>query len=277
MIKKITQNIAFKIITYIFALVGFFLTLGFVAVRFGLTNTQGIIDRQSEYFRKQNTHNTGTTTSPAWTHDAEYQNFKQAITNDVPVLKRVESETGVPERLIVSMVFVEQMRLYYTDRALFKELFAPLKILGTQTKFSLGVSGIKEETAKQIEQNLKDPTSPYYLGSSYEHYLDFKTTDIDKERFARLTDYKNRYYSYLYTALYLKELMTSWNKAGYSIDQKPEVVATLFNIGFEHSVPKPDPLVGGAQINVNDTTYSFGGLAHEFYYSDELLDIFPRN
>jgi len=54
--------------------------------------------------------------------------------------------------------------------------------------------GLKEETAKQIEQNLTDKNSPYYLGPNYEHLLDFQTADPDTERFNRLTDDKNHYY-----------------------------------------------------------------------------------
>jgi hypothetical protein len=41
-------------------------------------------------------------------------------------------------------------------------------------------------------------------------------------------------------------------------------------------VPKADPQIGGAAITVGGKTYSFGGLAAEFYASDLLLDVFPR-
>ena len=47
------------------------------------------------------------------------------------------------------------------------------------------------------------------------------------------------------------------------------------NIGFEHSVPEADPQSGGAEINIDNTYYSFGSLAKSFYDSDELL-IFPH-
>ena len=77
----------------------------------------------------------------------------------------------------------------------------------------IAVAGIKEETAKQIEAHLKDPVSPYYLGKQYEHYLDFKTEDTDQERFARMTDDHDRYYAYLYAAIYLKEFIAGWKKS----------------------------------------------------------------
>jgi len=265
----------FTVVVYVFAIIGLFLTLGFFAVKFGLTNTTGIIDQQSEFFRNQD--NTATNTTPRpWNQGPEWQNFNDAISKDATVIKRVESETGIPARIIVSVVFVEQMRLYFSDRQMFKELFAPLKILGTQTQFSLGVSGIKQKTAEQVENNLMTTSSPYYLGDKFAHYLDFNTNDIENERFVRLTDYKDRYYSYLYTALYIKELATQWNKAGFDISTRPEILATLFNIGFERSSPKAAPQSGGAEININNTTYSFGYLAGEFYYSNELTAVYPK-
>ncbi|MDB5204719.1 MAG: hypothetical protein JWP09_747 [Candidatus Taylorbacteria bacterium] len=273
--KPIYKKI-FNIFLYIFAAIGLFLTLGFFAVKLGLTNTKGIIDQQVEFFRNQDNTVTVDTTPRPWNQGPEWENFSAAISKDTQVLKRVESETGVPSRLIISAVFVEQMRLYFSERQTFKDLFAPLKILGTQTQFSLGVSGIKQKTAEQVENYLKDPTSAYYLGDSFAHYLDFKTTDIENERFARLTDYKDRYYSYLYTAIYIKELATSWKKAGFDISGKPEILATLFNIGFEHSAPNATPQSGGAEIEINNTKYSFGYLAGEFYYSNELTAVYPK-
>ncbi|MES2223958.1 MAG: hypothetical protein V4469_03430 [Patescibacteria group bacterium] len=274
--KKETLKKIFNVFLYIFAAIGLFLTLGFFAVKLGLTNTKGIIDQQSEFFRNQDNTTTVDTTPRPWNQGPEWENFGTAISKDAQVLKRVESETGVPARLVVSVVFVEQMRLYFSERQTFKELFAPLKILGTQTQFSLGVSGIKQKTAEQVENNLVATSSPYYLGDKFAHYLDFKTTDIENERFLRLTDYKDRYYSYLYTALYIKELATSWKKAGFDISGKPEILATLFNIGFEHSTPNATPQSGGAEIDINNTKYSFGYLAGEFYYSNELTSVYPK-
>jgi hypothetical protein len=74
----------------------------------------------------------------------------------------------------------------------------------------------------------------------------------------------------------LKEIETQWQNAGYPINDKPEVLATLFNIGFSKSKPNPNPLSGGAEIPVGDKIYSFGSLAKEFYNSNVLLGEFPR-
>jgi hypothetical protein len=178
--------------------------------------------------------------------------------------------------MIVAPLVVEQLRMFFDERELFKTVFAPLKILGVQSQFSWGVMGVKQETAVAIEEHLKDSSSPFYLGPSYEHLLDFSTDNPDQERFARLTDQHNRYYSYLYGALYIKELETQWQKAGFSISDKPEIIGTLYNIGFAHSQPNASPQIGGAEISIGDTSYSFGALAADFYHSQELIEYFPN-
>ena len=69
--------------------------------------------------------------------------------------------------------------------------------------------------------------------------------------------------------------MHQWENSGYNINDRPEVLATLFNIGFYKSAPKENPEVGGSTITINDRDYTFGGLAYEFYYSGELSGFFP--
>jgi hypothetical protein len=135
--------------------------------------------------------------------------------------------------------------------------------------------GLKQETAKDIEAHLKDVNSPFYLGRKYENILDFNTTDINQERFERLTNDKDHYYSYLYAALYIREVTAQWKKAGFDISKRPEIIGTLYNIGFNNSRPNANPSSGGSSIDLGGTTYSFGALAGEFYNSVELKELLP--
>lgn len=259
-------------IIYAFAAIGFFLVAGYCAVRFGVTNTAGIVDTQRNSFMSGE----AAPRNPVWSQGDEWQTFKDAASKDKADIDRAATLSGAQSRLIVANLAVEQLRLFHSDRELFKLAFAPLKMLGNQSQFSWGVMGIKQDTARAIEENLTNPSSPFYLGPAQEKTLAFKTNDIDSERFARLTEEKSRFYSYLYAGIYLKQIETQWAKAGHDISQRPEILATLFNIGFAHSQPKVDPLMGGAAIEINGATYSFGRLAGEFYYSKELLEQFPR-
>ena len=185
----------------------------------------------------------------------------------------------IDPRLLTACLVVEQLRLYHSEREVFKQVFSPLIILGNQSQFSWGIMGMKRETAIMVERFLKDKISPYYLGAHYEHLLDFETSEQEQERFARLVNEDDHYWSYLYSAIYLKQVSRQWQQAGHQIDGQIGVLATLFNIGFTNSKPKADPKVGGAIIPIAEVDYTFGGLAEEFYYSNKfsnkLTDLFP--
>lgn len=210
-----------------------------------------------------------------WMNIKEWQDFKLAVAKDKHLIDSAAYMTGVEPRLIVAVLVGEQIRLFNSSREAYKKWIGPLKILSVETTFSLGVTGIKVPTAQKIEKHLNDSTSIFYLGEKYEHLLDFQTNNIAQERFNRLTSYKNHYYSYLYAALNVKQIKVQWEKSGYPINDRPEILATLYNIGYEVSVPKENPVVGGSGINIKGKRYSFGAVAYEFYYSGELFELFP--
>jgi len=210
-----------------------------------------------------------------WMNMEEWRDYKIIMNKEVRLLDSVGKMTGIEPRLIAAMVSAEQIRLFDNNREAYKKWIGPLKILSVQSKFSWGVTGIKPETAMKIEKFLKSDTSVFYLGKKYEHLLDFKNADIEKERFDRLTDFHNHFYSYLYAALNIRMLIVQWKKAGYELTKRPEILATLFNLGFEVSKPKPNPRVGGSGIIIKGKRYTFGTIAYEFYYSGELIDLFP--
>ncbi len=287
MSKKAAKQVFF-VVVYVFAAIGFFLTAGYFAVRFGLTNESGIIDTQREAFfegispstqsASADTANSASGYDGPWQQSEEWRVMEEAIRRDQAVIERAAHDSGVPARLITANLVAEQLRLFFTEREAYKRWFYPLKILGPQSQFSWGVMGMKEKTAVEVEEHLKDPDSPYYPGPQYERLLDFPsgTEDISSARFTRMTDQHDHYWSYLYAGLYIKEVEAQWARAGYPIDGKVGVISTLYNIGFEHSEPKPDPQIGGAAISLSDGTRSFGALAAEFYSSALLTDIFPR-
>jgi hypothetical protein len=210
-----------------------------------------------------------------WQDSEHWRIIKEGIARDKDKIQQAASIAGVDERQIVAIAIVEQLRLYYTQRELFEKIFKPLKILASANKMAWGIMAIKEKTAMQIESNLQDEKSPYYLGKDLETALNFTSANHNNERYKRLTNEKDHFYSYLYGALYIKQIETQWQKQGFDISDRPEILATIFNIGFKNSVPKANPMVGGSTMNILGQTYSFGGLAHEFYYSGEMEDVFP--
>jgi hypothetical protein len=210
-----------------------------------------------------------------WMATEEWAALKPAILKDKVLIDSAAHITGVDPRLIVGCLVGEQMRLFNSKREIYKTYLAPKAILSVQSQFSLGVNGIKDFTAMKVERNLKDPNSEYYMGKEYEHILDFHTADHTTERVNRLVDYHNHLYSYIYTGCILHQTMMQWKRAGYDISNRPDILFTLFNVGFSQSVPKPDPRCGGSHINIAGKVYTFGAIGFDFFFSGEMSDAFP--
>jgi len=281
-------RLIFKILFCVFALIGVFFSLVFVGMRFGLFNVRGSIAERNSFFLDNDSEvsiliekaipclEVGKGTC-SWNETPEWQVVHGGLLKDIAIIKRVGRETGVSERKIAMVVVPEQLRFFTSEREVFKRYFEPLKILGTLSQFSLGVSGIKEDTALLVEEYASSTTSPFYPGAGMDSLIKYDDgADPKKELFNRLTDEKDHYYSYLYTALLIKEIESQWRVAGFDISSRPEITATLFNIGFKNSKPNATPLSGGAVVETGGTQYAFGDLGGSFYYSSELEDVFPK-
>lgn len=210
-----------------------------------------------------------------WMRGVEWEALKEAIVRDSALINQAGRLTGVEPRMIASCLIGEQIRLFNSKREMFKKYLGPVKVLSVQSQFSYGVNGIKDFTAQAVEQHLKDPKSEFYMGPHYEHLLDFETDDHVGERYKRLVDYGNHLYSYIYTACIIKQTMLQWKRAGHDISNRPDILFTLFNVGFSQSEPKANPVCGGSHIEVCGETYTFGAIGFDFYYSGELADAFP--
>ncbi len=315
--SKTKIGMVFEFIIITSSTVGLIFLAVLIGMRFGIFNVKGSIDNRNKFFvegegsplieKMQTEFRRNMTsareavfpgTSFAWINTAEWKTLSSALTKDREVIKKAADDAAISPRILVAVIIAEQLRFFTSDRESYKKVFEPLKMLGTLSQFSLGVSGIKPDTAKAIENNLKNQNSQFYISKDYEHILDYKDSNnsadmntnantnvnantsmgIDASSsggiYNRLTDEHNHYYSYLYTALFIKEVESQWKKAGYDISNRPEILATIFNLGFDKSIPKKDPEVAGSVINIAGENISFGRLSYEFYYSGELLDIF---
>jgi len=272
--KKIKRNI-FRIFLFGFAIIGVVFVFVYIAMRFGWLNVKGSISERNSYFNL-NKEKQDVTIPFSLADTDEWKLMKEVFTRDQDIIKKSAKDARISARLILSSVIGEQFRFFNNRRESFKSYFEPLKILASLSNTSYGIAGLKPKTIGQIEDNLKNKKSPFYLGPEMEHVVDHKEgVDIETDRMNRITDAKNPYYSYLYVGLYTKEIISQWQKAGYDISNRPEILATLYNLGFYYSVPKVNPEVGGSVININGKDYTFGDIAYEFYYSGELSDIFP--
>lgn len=282
--------IAGIMIVGLFALAGAVFFFVYIGMQFGLFNVRGANSERNAFFlsavNSTVAQKVAERSAPCddesmtvcdWNQTPQWDVVREGLKKDAPIIARVSLETGVPARLIATVVIPEQIRFFTAEREVFKRYFEPLKILGSLSQFSLGVSGIKQDTALQIEQYANDAASPFYPGASIALLLAYPEGAVhDSILYERLTDEKNHYYSYLYTAVAIKEILAQWERASFPIGTNVGTVATLFNIGFEKSVPNNAPVTGGAPITVGGKTYVFGELGEQFYTSDELRDIFPQ-
>ena len=97
----------------------------------------------------------------------------------------------------------------------------------------------------RIERQLVDQNSKFYPGDYF--YKCLNTTDaapglvIDSikahqhKTIQRLIKGGDHFYSYLYTAFLIRQYQAHWQRAGYDLSYRPEIVGTLFNLGFEKS------------------------------------------
>lgn len=293
---KKALKIILSVIVVGFAGIGLTFTGVYFAMQYGLLNVRGSIIERNEFFGAIPTlTKTASTTNEQsepvgngclpeldqnkpceWNQTIQWQVVSGGLKKDAGVINRVARETGVSPRMIAAAVVPEQTRFFTDNRDVFKRYFEPLKILASMSKFSLGVSGIKQDTAVLIEKYAISSSSDFYPGDDTSSLLVYSSEgNHDDELFSRLTDEKNHYYSYLYTAMFLKEIESQWAVASFDVAKRPDVLVTLFNLGFQASAPKANPQVGGATITVGGAKYSFGYLGSLFYNSDELLKEFP--
>lgn len=271
-----------KSVVIIFALIGLTFTIVFICMQFGAFNVRGSSTARNislgASVQKPAIDCTDTITSTCdWNQTVQWQTIKGALVKDQSIIEDISSKTGVSSRIIAATVIPEQLRYFTSNRESFKKYFEPLKILGSMSKFSLGVSGVKQETALSIEKYANDPSSDFYPGAGMSDLVTYpEGVNHDAELYKRLTDSHNHYYSYLYTALYIKEIQSQWTKAGYNVSHTPEVVVTLFNLGFGASHPNATPKIAGSIIELGKNKYSFGELGTLFYNSEELAQIFSK-
>ncbi len=299
------SRLILKIVIIIFAIIGFTFTSVFFAMQFNLLNVKGTISERNKFFKDNSLDSRNSTNSTtnqnnnlgqdtkkdeadyscldksaktcSWNETREWEVVKGGLIKDADLINKVAKEADVSPRLLASIVVPEQTRFFTAEREVFKRYFEPLKILGSLSKFSLGVSGIKQDTAILIEKYASDKTSPFYPGDGYSEMIQYKdASNHDNELYNRLSDAKNHYYAYLYTAIFIKEIESQWKNSGFNIEKEPGAIITLFNLGFSKSLPKEKPGLGGAPIETGGLSYSYGELGLMFYNSNELSDIFKK-
>jgi hypothetical protein len=221
----------------------------------------------------------------AWSNYTVWKQFCNTIIKDKRAIDSVSRLTGVESRIIVMCVVGEQLRMFNSGREKFKQYVYPYSRLILPSNRGYGVSGILEHTALRIESTLFKEKDPFYPGDYFQQTINVRDSFPEvindsisahkHKTIQRLIKGGDHYYSYLYTAYLMRQFQAHWEKNKFDLSNRPEILGTLFNLGYQKSKPKKNPEVGGSTFKIGEKDYTFGGLCFEFYYSGEMQDAFP--
>lgn len=92
---------------------------------------------------------------------------------------------------------------------------------------SIGFCQVKMKTPYWIETQLNDTNSIYFPGQTY-----FGKLQISKNRQAIIAKLKNDSLNIMYAAAYLRIMISRWEKSGYTIENRPEILGPLYSTGL---------------------------------------------
>jgi len=95
---------------------------------------------------------------------------------------------------------------------------------------SIGFCQIKMKTAYWIEMQLSDSISEFYPGKPYRNI--FTISKSPREIIKKL---QNDSLNIHYAAAYIKIIQKYWQKAGFPIADRPDILGTLYSTGLYNS------------------------------------------
>lgn len=197
----------------------------------------------------------------AWSRTDVWDSTLLALEKDREAILVASRETGLSPRLVALPALCEQMRRAESFRDRYKRVFSKFIPTGN---LSMGVTGIKPETIRNIVPWV-DPRFLPWIDSVSDETIRKRLGDDDDHR-----------WSYLYAAACLSAIQRRWKaEAGVDLTYRPDILLTIYNIGFHKCTPHPDPQPGGAVFKVGNAEYTFGTFAWEFFWSGRAVQQFP--
>lgn len=183
-------------------------------------------------------------------------------------IKKVSLVTWIDEKLIISAIWVEQLRFLTTDRWYAKNLIKQNKLLTNFNKFSYWLWGIKFDTFKKINAGLQEYDMDFY--NKYFKEYDLKAMVEAGDSYA-YSDYniqmvlEDEYSWVLYSAALIYNIEKKRELAWYPINNKPWIIITLYNM-WNEKTPHWNPDTWGSRISVDENnTYYFWELGLIMY------------
>jgi hypothetical protein len=126
-------------------------------------------------------------------------------------------------KYLSTIVLVERLNYDWSDAAL------DVILANAGRNSSVGFCQVKLKTAYWIEKQLNDSLSSFYPGKAYNNALQLSKSPEDLIQ--KLT---NDSLNIHYAAAYLRIMQSYWEKAGFSINDCPDILGTLYSTGLFH-------------------------------------------
>ena len=144
------------------------------------------------------------------------------IENNSYLINNASSFFNISPQILSAIIYIERTLNYdWTDDAL------DVIIASAGQNSSIGFCQVKLKTAYWIEVQLGDSTMEYYPGEQYAKHL--QVSKSTTELIEKLTSDS---LNILYAAAYLRIIQSHWSMAGYSIDNRPDIIGTLYSTGL---------------------------------------------
>jgi len=153
--------------------------------------------------------------------DSSFKKIKELY----PFFRMASTTFNIDIKTLESIVFVERtMNFDWKDDA----LDIPLAESGYNS--SIGFCQVKMKTAYWVELQLANSSSEFYPGKSYQNI--FTISKSPREIIKKL---QNDSLNIHYAAAYIRIIQTYWQKAGFPIAERPDILGTLYSTGLYNS------------------------------------------
>lgn len=168
-------------------------------------------------------------TSQKQIHPENPDTTLKKINKNINLIKTASEKFDTDYKILCAIIYVERTLNYdWEDNAL-DEILANAGL-----NSSIGFCQVKMKTAYWIEKKLIDlpagqagSNSIFYPGNKFKSII--KLSKSPKEIILKL---KNDSLNILYASAYIKIIINRWRKAGFPINENPEIIGTLYSTGL---------------------------------------------
>jgi len=145
----------------------------------------------------------------------------EELSHKSEIIKTSAERLDIDPRLLASIIYAEK-RVNVTLVDSFEDVYA---YLGHNS--SIGLAQIRVNTAKWIIDSAKDTSSDYFIERQYHRWLPNYKSDGEVIRLLK-QDSTNC----LLAAFHIRQIMRRWERAGFDISSRPEIITTLYTYGL---------------------------------------------